>query len=190
MSNKTYIGIDNGITGSIGIIHSDNYLQEEYIKTPTIIMQDYTKAKKNITRIKVKELSMIIKNIQSIRIEEGKILAILERPLVNSMRFKATISAVRCLESQLSILESLGIPYMFIDSKEWQKEVLPLPAIKKKENETAKEKKERKQERQRQLKSLSRDIGIRLFPHLKEQILKQKDADGILIAEWARRNNL
>jgi hypothetical protein len=41
-----------------------------------------------------------------------------------------------------------------------------------------------------ELKKASMDIGIRLFPHLEEVIIKQKDADGLLIAEWARRNNL
>ncbi|MHC4574386.1 MAG: hypothetical protein ACYS76_09695 [Planctomycetota bacterium] len=41
-----------------------------------------------------------------------------------------------------------------------------------------------------ELKKASIDIGCRLFPYHKEQIIKHKDADSLLIAEWARRKNL
>ena len=41
-----------------------------------------------------------------------------------------------------------------------------------------------------ELKAASKDVGIRLFPQHKEIIVKQKDADSLLIAEWARRNDL
>lgn len=34
------------------------------------------------------------------------------------------------------------------------------------------------------------DIGCRLFPGLSTTITKHKDADGLLIAEWARREGL
>lgn len=38
------------------------------------------------------------------------------------------------------------------------------------------------------LEKASLQIGIQLFPSLRESIEGQGDADGILIAEWARRN--
>jgi hypothetical protein len=49
----------------------------------------------------------------------------IERPLVNPSRFTATISALRCMEATEIVLEELLIPYQWIDSKEWQKVVLP-----------------------------------------------------------------
>ena len=49
----------------------------------------------------------------------------IERPMVNPTRFAATISAIRCLEATELLLEELRIPYQFIDSKEWQKALLP-----------------------------------------------------------------
>ena len=33
------------------------------------------------------------------------------------------------------------------------------------------------------------NVGLRLFPSQEDLIRKHKDADGMLIAEWARRKN-
>jgi hypothetical protein len=93
--------------------------------------------------------------------------------MINPGRFKASISAVRCLEAMLIGLELYEIPYQYCDSKQWQKELLPA-GIK----------------GPIELKSASADIGTRMFPEHKELIWKHKDADGLLIAEWARRINL
>lgn len=41
-----------------------------------------------------------------------------------------------------------------------------------------------------ELKKASMDIGLRLFPDQEEVIKKHKDADALLIAEWARREQL
>ena len=41
-----------------------------------------------------------------------------------------------------------------------------------------------------ELKKASKDIGCRLFPSQADLINKHKDADGLLIAEWARRESL
>ena len=164
---KTYIGIDNGVSGSIAIIETDGAIVELY-KTPTVKQQSYTKKKQNISRLNAITFDGIIKYF-----EHKPTLCIIERPMVNPTMFKSTMSAVRCLEATIVLLERRCIPYMYIDSKQWQKELLP-SGCKGKE----------------QLKKASLDIGCRLFPHLKTEIEKQKDADGLLIAEWARRNNL
>lgn len=171
--NKIYIGIDNGVTGSIGIIDPIDfgiYGKPTFQKIPIITQQNYTKKKGNISRVNSKELGLIFKKY--LNYFEFDILVILERPLVNPTMFKATLSAVRCLESTLCLLEYFQFPYMYVDSKKWQRELLP------------------KDCHGPELKQASHDIGIRLFPHLKKEIDKHKDADGILIAEWARRNNL
>ena len=81
------------------------------------------------------------------------------------------MTAMRCFEAELTALEMSGIRFMFIDSKEWQKELLPKGISGSEE-----------------LKKASLDIGNRLFPQFKG--VKHKDRDGILIAEYARRKNL
>ena len=42
----------------------------------------------------------------------------------------------------------------------------------------------------KELKEASLQVGIRMFPFLKETIKKQKDADGILIAKYMQRKQL
>ncbi len=161
---KNYIGIDNGITGSVFILEENNKL---FFKTPIKIEQSYTKTKQNISRIDFNDFCNVLKCITYPK----NTLAIIERPMVNPGRFKATASALRCLEATLIALENYGIAYKYIDSKEWQKELLP------------------KDLKKEDLKKASQDIACRLFPEFKEQIIKQKDGDSILIAEYARKNN-
>lgn len=163
MSNeKYYIGIDNGISGSIGIVERNEGFMESFL-VPTKSGQDYTKKKQNVTRID----SVKLKEKLLPYCTDVNCFAILERPLNNPTRMRATLSALRALESTLVILEDLKIPYQFIDSKEWQK--LFLPNIKGDE-----------------LKAGSFLKGKQLFPMCD---LKHKDLDGLLIAEYARRKN-
>lgn len=162
---KNYIGIDNGVTGTIAIINEDGIVAKN---TPTIKQQNYTKKKGNVTRIDVVELTGIFSN--NIVGNYQNSIVLIERPMVNPTRFQATMSAIRALEATLGVLETLGLPYMYIDSKEWQKEFLP------KGIKGAPE-----------LKKASLDIGVRLFPEYKEYIEEHGDADGLLIAEYAKR---
>ena len=90
--------------------------------------------------------------------------------MVNPTRFKATTSALRCFEAELVIIEYLGLRHIFIDSKEWQKELLPKGCS------------------GNDLKKASLDIGNRLFPMFEK--FKHPDRDGLLIAEYGRRKNL
>lgn len=160
---KTYIGIDNGVSGSIGIIPSSG-ANAIMIITPTFSVFNYTKQVKKITRIDTVNLRSFL---------AGKLspFAIIERPMVNPTRFQATQSALRALEATLITLERLDIPYQFIDSRQWQKTMLP-QGIK----------------GSGVLKAASLDIGKRLFPQFADRY--KGDADGILIAEWARRERL
>lgn len=150
------IGIDNGTSGSIGIVDKDG---GKMFLVPNKSEQDYTKKKKNITRLEVECFKRIV--------DREKAIAVMERPLVNPKMFKATEGALRCFEAELCILESLKMPHIFIDSKEWQREVLP-KGIKGRE----------------ELKKASFDIGLRLFPNESELIKRHKDADGLLIAYY------
>ena len=158
--SKAYIGIDNGVTGSIGIITEGKI---SFFKTPTKRELSYTKKQQHITRINVVELEhQIVQHIIGI-----SPLVLIERPLVNPGMFKSTLSAMRALEATLGVIERIGLGYWYIDSKEWQSALLP-SGIKGTPS----------------LKSASRDIGKRLYPHLSDAIDKQKDADGLLIAHY------
>ena len=157
---NAYIGIDNGVTGSIGIIMPN---RAYFDPTPNKKELSYTKKKQNITRIDVVALEEDIGSVCS----TFKIRVAIERPLVNPGMFKATLSAVRALEATLIVLERLGAGYEYIDSKEWQKALLPNGVSGTTE-----------------LKKASMDIGKRLYPHLSKEIDKQKDADGLLIAHY------
>lgn len=160
-NERTYVGIDNGVSGSIGIVQSD--VVARFFKTPTSKHLNYTKKVKHISRIEVEELRNILSGLHNP-------MAVLERPMINPGRFDATISACRALEALLIVLEELDIPYRYIDSKEWQSKILP-KGIKGSDK----------------LKKASLDVGSRLFPQFKDKFKSQKDADGMLIAECARR---
>lgn len=164
MEREVIIGIDNGCTGTIGIIDSKS--APVFILTPSFKGQDYTKAKKLVSRIETNKLYDFIKSHTEGR--ESASIAYIERPMINPSLFSASISAARAYEATITVLETLKIPYQPIDSKEWQKGLLP--SSRKKGTVSA------------DLKRESMDIGIRLFPQFKELITKHKDADGILMA--------
>ena len=160
----TFIGMDNGTSSNgIGVVTSER--EAELYKLPTKKELSYTKEVKNITRIDFNGLCELFEKIREDH-PAGPIFVGLERPMVNSTRFNASLSAIRCLEATLIALEETGLSYEYIDSKEWQKELLP-KGIKGSDL----------------LKQASLDVGKRLFP----QLDIKKDADSLLIAEYMRR---
>lgn len=161
--SKVYVGIDNGVSGTIGIVGED--IEPVFVKTPVKKEQDYTKTKKIITRLDYSKFMELFSGLN-----KNDICVVMERVMVNPTRFAATVSALRCHEAELIMIELLGCKHMFIDSKEWQKAMLPKGC-------TGDE-----------LKKASLDIGNRLFPQFED--VKHPDRDGILIAEYARRKNL
>lgn len=162
--SKIYVGIDNGVSGTIAFIGDE--IETKFYHTPIKKEQDYTKSKKIVSRLDYQ----IFMNLFS-EYNKNDIILLLERPLVNSTRFNATASALRCHEAELIMIEIMGLKYMFIDSKEWQSVLLPR-GIKGTDEQ----------------KKASLDIGNRLFPQFSD--FKHKDRDGLLIAEYARRKNL
>lgn len=154
-----YIGIDNGTTGTIGVV-GDMSL---FVKAPVKKEQNYTKKEGSVSRIDVVKLREILVDIQNP-------FALLERPFVNPKMFNATLSAIRALEATLNVIEILNIPYTYIDSKQWQSVMLPSGV-----------------KGSADLKKASLDIGCRLFPQHRELIEKHGDADGLLMAEYWRR---
>lgn len=157
-----YVGIDNGVSGSVALV-SANAEPARLFPTPTFTEQNYTKAKGNISRVDHQQFMELL-------VDLDVLIAVVERPMINPARFKASISAARCLESQLIVLEKLQIPYQYVDSKSWQRAMLP--------------------HKTDELKKDSRVMGKRLFPHLSKEIDKQEDADALLMAAWAKRERL
>jgi hypothetical protein len=161
-----YIGFDNGVTNNgIGVINSEG--EARLYPLPVKKELSYTKEAKHISRIDYTLLFVLFGEIIA-EFHELGVKVGLERPMVNSTRFNASMSAVRALEATLIALEAAQWPYEYIDSKEWQKHLLPA-GIKGSD----------------ELKKASLDIGKRLFP----QLNIKKDADGLLIAEFLRRKN-
>jgi len=157
--NRVFIGIDNGVSGAVTVL-SENGFVHLHIKTPIKNCLNYTKKKAFHNRVNVKELSDVLFDI----IANDNPFCMIERPMVNPMRWVASVSAIRCLEATEIILEELQIPYQFIDSKEWQKALLPSGLVKE------------------QLKKAADDVAKRLFP--KQTIV---NSDSLLIAEYCRR---
>jgi hypothetical protein len=168
------IGIDNGTTGTIGFICGTSY---EFLKTPTVKALDYTTSKKQeITRLNTIEFINLLARFKG-EAEKNKepLIVYMERPLINPLLFKSSITAVRCFEAELVAIESLELSYLVIDSKAWQKTLLPpMPA-----------EKDRKKKRL-MLKSASMQVAIKLFPREAENIKKHKDGDGLLIARYGK----
>jgi len=166
-TDKIYIGVDNGVSGTIAILTPGKNI---FIETPVFKQLNFQKTKKqNINRLHFLKLSKIF----SMYVADKNCFAVIERPLVNGKMFKATMSAVRCLEATLILFELFDIPYQYTDSKLWQKDLLPGGTI----GSVA-------------LKEASRDVGIRMFPEHKELIRKHGDADGLLLAAYAKKYNL
>lgn len=159
---KCWIGIDNGVTGSVGVIAENGFY--DFFEMPTVSEQSYTKKVQKITRIRTIELR------EKLMYYGNPGIVSIERPYVNPKGFKATASALRALEATLIVVESLKWSYEYIDSKAWQKVLLPT-GIKGPE-----------------LKKASLDIGKRHFPNMATKF--KKDADGLLIALYNKRRDI
>ncbi len=157
-----YIGIDNGSSGTIAIL-SDKLIH--FGKVPTKKEFSYTKKKQRVTRIDTNRLKSLVLS----KVDDSEVKVIIERPLVNPGRFKATISGIRALEAVLIVVEELGYPVSYIDSKEWQKILLP-------------------GSKGKQLKTHSLLVGNELFPEIKH--FKHPDRDGLLIAFYSKHKDV
>lgn len=159
INSKTFIGIDNGVSGAITILNESNEIIL-HSKTPVKNCLNYTKKKAFMNRVDFPKFKALLEQAG------GDTFCMIERPMLNPTRFNASISALRCLEATTILLEELQIPYQFLDSKEWQKELLPSGLVKD------------------ELKVAADQVAQRLFP-------KQKvyNSDSILIAEYCLRKN-
>jgi hypothetical protein len=156
-SSKTYLGIDNGVSGAVTIL-SDTGDIIIHINTPVKNCLNYTKKKAFINRVDFQKMRSIL------NLAGDNTFCLIERPMVNPMRWNASVSALRCLEATQILLENFQIPYQFIDSKEWQKALLPSGLVKD------------------QLKTGADQVAKRLYP--KATIV---NSDALLIAHYCRK---
>lgn len=159
-ANRVFVAGDNGVTGLWCIMGPEGV---ELFPIPTRKCRNYTKSVKWLRRVDVEALKLKLLNIPT------DTIIVLERPFVNPRYFSTTLSAVRSMEAVIIALESLGVQYRFVDSREWQK--VMLPGI----------------EGRAALKKAAIELGKQLYPTLAAVIDKYEDADGLLIAEWTKR---
>jgi len=155
---KLIVGIDNGVTGSIGFAFSNGEL--DYYPMPTKKILNYTKKKSWVNIIDVPKLKELL-----LPVKKEVVLVLVERPMLNPRRFKASISAIRALQAVEGLLIDEMLPYKFLDSKEWQK-VIMFPRLKGTE-----------------LKKASDAVAKRYLPEVN---FKNGSGDGLLIAVYGR----
>lgn len=163
MDKHIILGIDNGSSGSVGV-RGDGFSQ--YIQVPTVEENDYVKEQRKITRLDVQMFDEFITGFGP----GSNLYAYIERPLINPTMFIRSIHAARFFESTLCMLERKGIEWEVIDSRIWNRSIFS-----------------RKVDGEAALKQESFNVGLQLFPHLASTIIKQNDADGLLIAEYGYR---
>jgi len=166
-----YLGIDNGVTGTWGIIDGKGI--PHIFQVPVKNCLNYQKTKvKHLNRIDTNKLTEILtKYLMDFDTRDSAGIlrsckCLIERPMVNPDRFDATVSALRALEATIIVLENLNIPYEYCDSKAWQKKLLPFT------NDW------------KMLKQVSKEIGMRVYPTLDWD--KMPDGDGIHIARFCQ----
>ena len=167
MSRIIYVGIDNGVSGSIGVM-DDVGGQVELHQVPVKEELNYQKDKKKITRL---DFPAFVAWLQDLKLRydgDCVIRVVMETPFVNPGNFVATATSLRCFEAEIIALEQAGISRQYITSGDWQKKLLP--GVKGRND----------------LKKASQDVGTRMFPQFGAAIKKHKDADGLLITEYAR----
>lgn len=183
---RVFIGIDNGVSGSIGIITELNNGEtiSDLYPTPVKKSLNYTKSKAFLNRIDGEKLKELLYSSSS---AAEKVTCLIERPMVNPGRWIATMSAMRALEATLIVLEMSKIPYQFVDSKEWQRVLLPSGLWVKREiaGPSGKKKMVIKADPQ-ELKLAAVEVAKRKYPTINLDWGKVKDADGLMIAEFCR----
>lgn len=155
------IGLDNGTTGSLSVYDTSLNIMALHI-LPVKKELDYTKKAKHITRIDFPGMCELLTRIKA---GNNDIHCFMEKPFMAGAIFMQTsINAFRCMESELIALEECELGYTVINSKDWQKKLIP-EGIKGRE----------------ELKKAALDVARRLYPYLSEKLTKE-NADSVLIA--------
>lgn len=192
--NKTWIlGIDNGISGSIALMDPKGKIVF-YEHVPVYSEQKWTKAKvkKLKTGIKVQhdKITLIdVERLQSMLVKYTSVIpdihCFLERPAISynsKWGMHTAVSASMSWAYVVYVLKRLKIARTDIDSKEWQKELIP--------EATGSHNKEymktlKAGERNSLLKEASYMFAQGICPKFKSN--DPGDADSICLCEYGRR---
>ena len=158
--------IDNGTTGTIGWVCGPPAVAD-MIEVPVKKRASFHKDPRSTTVVDVDELEKALRDMmERAQVKPCDMIAYRERPMINPKRWQASMSASRAEEAETILLERMGIKYQYVDSKAWQRHILPSSGKKGTTSDI--------------LKAESKDIGIKMFKHLSAIIEKHGDADGIL----------
>lgn len=167
---RAVLFFDNGTTGTVGWIYGSSYANHDMIEVPIKKRASFHKDPRSTTVIDVEKLKGTIRGwMEQANLIPKDVIAYRERPMINPKRWQASMSASRADEAETIMLEQLGIKYKYVDSKAWQRHVLPSSG---KSGTTSD-----------MLKAESMDIGLKEFkdhPGIVQCIRKHGDADGIL----------
>ena len=95
--SKVYIGIDNGTSGTIAVIGDG--ITPVFVHTPIKKEQNYTKAKKIVSRLDCTAFLDIVKQK-----EDAEVTVLLERPLVNPTTTACQSHTVRGYDHGIAML--------------------------------------------------------------------------------------
>lgn len=163
--NPVFVGFDNGTTGTYGVV---DYAGKAiaFGETPVKTVRDYTLKIRHITRIDVLAVMRLLHIFAGLG---SKLVVVTERPLLNPRLFRGSVSAVRAYEALLIAIELAGgTVARTVDIRNWMAEYTPLSEV-------------------QDTKENSARIGVELFPQFADEIAGHGDADGLLMAEYARR---
>ncbi len=161
--NKKYIGIDIGLDGAFSVIQNDKLIESKIM--PTFV------SSKNKRDFDILSIVLFLE-------KHSDALAILEK--VHAMPLLGTVQSFnlgKAFGILLGILSVLKMKYHIVHAKRWQKEMFSDINYK-------------------DTKQASAIIASRLFPDssfLATERSKKKHSgltDSVLIAEWARRQNI
>lgn len=193
MSNTWILGIDNGISGSLTLMdpkgnvvlftHVPTYKEVKWTKAKTKKTKSGTKTTPEyMTLIDIDALQRVLATYTS---SLSDVHCFLERPAISyaaAWSMKTSISAAISWAYVTFVLKKLRIARTDIDSKEWQKELIP-------EATGAKNKEYMKTlkagERNKLLKEASDMFAQSICPKFKPKELG--DGDSICICEYGRR---
>lgn len=153
---KVTIGIDNGASGSVGILGADGGAFFEPMPSKPSLEG---KSGKVIQRVDHQQLLALLTARAT-----GDVRAYVERPFTGKF-LNAVLPGQRSFEAVLIVLETLGIGYEVVDSRGWQRAILG------------------DVKGSSELKRASRLRGAQRYPAFATVIKDHGDADGLLIAE-------
>lgn len=160
----TIIGIDNGASGSVGIIR--DRVAIHFGPVPTQPYLHYGKKGSIGLRLDREALDLLV-HAHNPGLEWAEFAAntrvYVERPFSGKF-INAVVPAHRFFEATIIVLEDLGLGYEVVDSGTWQKPILGGVSG------------------SAELKKASKLRGIQYYPQFTDAIKKQGDADGLLIA--------